>query len=105
VAAIGRDALIGRWAHSHEEDSGGLVVYRPASRELPRSRGRDSFELRADGTLGEAAIGPADRPVPNEGRWELDAEGRLTLQPGAGQPGRVFQVVSADLDRLVLKRA
>jgi len=104
VAPVAREALIGSWTHSHEEDSGDLVVYRPSSYAFPRSRGRDSFELAADGTLAGRGIGPDDRSVASSGRWELSAEGRLALRPGAGRPERAFEVVSAAPDRLVLRR-
>lgn len=100
---VARDALIGSWTHSHEEDSGDLVVYRPSSYAFPRSRGRDSFELAADGSLGARAIGPDDRSVASPGSWELSAGG-LALRPGAGRPERAFEVVSAAPDRLVLRR-
>jgi hypothetical protein len=104
VAPVARDVLVGSWTHSHEEDSGDLVVYRPTSYAFPRSRGRDSFELAADGSLVERAIGPADRSVPSPGRWELSEDGRLVLRPGAGGPERAFEVVSAAPDLLVLRR-
>ena len=66
-------ALRRRWVHSHEEDTEGERVFRPASYAFPPSRGRSAFELRADGSFGESAPGPTDRPEKTEGgRWKLE---------------------------------
>src|SRR3954470_5302976 len=50
-----------RWVHSHEEDKGGQMIFRPATYRFPPSRGRTSFQLNADGTLLRNRPGPTDQ--------------------------------------------
>ena len=52
---INQDALYQHWVHSHEEDTNTEIVFRPATYNFPRSRGRRSFELKTDGILVEGA--------------------------------------------------
>jgi hypothetical protein len=97
-----REWLHQEWVHSHEEDQGDDMVFRPASFKLPPSRGRRSIELHSDGTLGHARPGPADRPERGQGRWEIDGD-QLRLFRGSATP-EVFLITSASPDRLVLRR-
>jgi hypothetical protein len=69
---VNREALQGRWVHSHEEDTDDRLVFRPAAHKFPPSRGRQAFELRPDGAFVERASGPDDRPKETKGRWSLD---------------------------------
>ena len=103
MSSVTRDALFGRWTHSHEEDTSDARVYRPSSHPFPPSRGRASFELKADGTMIEHAIGPTDRSARRDGTWELRPEGRVVLRP-EGAPERVLDIVSVAADRLVVRR-
>jgi len=97
--------LYQEWVHSHEEDRGDEMVFRPASFKFPPSRGRRSIELRRDGTCGHCGPGPADRRQRSEGRWEIDGH-TLKLYPATGKtPTEVLRIVSASPDRLVLRRA
>ena len=98
------EALQGRWVHSHEEDSGDEMVFRPATHQLPPSRGRISFELRPDGSYAERAPGPVDAPVESSGRWSLKA-GRLVLAAEDERPGHEWHVMVSEPDRLVVRRA
>jgi hypothetical protein len=82
---IDRDALYGRWIHSHEEDSDGEMVFRPATHPFPPSRGRTSFDLRPDGTYIERSPGPMDVPEEYTGRWSLEGD-RLVLEAEGGRP-------------------
>jgi hypothetical protein len=104
VGTVTRDALCGRWTHSHEEDTSDRRVYRPPSHPFPPSRGRASFELKADGTMIEHAIGPTDRSARRDGTWELRPDGRLVLRPDGSAPEQVLDVVSVTPDRLVVRR-
>lgn len=97
------EALVGHWVHSHEEDSGGETVFRPASHPLPPSRGRTSFELRPDGSYAERSPGPVDAPERSGGRWSLEGD-RLTLEPAGEGPLQGWEVVSVDAERLALRR-
>jgi len=103
---IEKDALTQHWVHSHEEDSDQEMVFRPASYKFPPSRGRDSFELKPDGSLTESGPGPTDRTERSEGRWRLDANNNLVLSESTGrdQKPRVLRLASAAKDRLVLKK-
>lgn len=97
--------LAQHWVHSHEEDTAGQTVFRPAGFNFPRSRGRRSFELKADGSLIEWEISPTDtrRSVP--GIWTITDDGRLVLEKGPpGTTPRSMEIVSVAADRLVLKK-
>lgn len=104
MGPVTRDALCERWTHSHEEDTSDSRVYRSPSHSFPPSRGRASFELKADGTMVEHAIGPTDRSARRFGTWELRPDGSLALRPDDGAPAQVLDVVSVTADRLVVRR-
>ena len=91
--------------HSHEEDTNTEIVFRPATYNFPRSRGRRSFELKTDGILVEGGIAPDDRRQETQGTWELQDSDKLVLYTqSASQPSRVMPIVSVDKDRLVVKK-
>ena len=99
-----RADLAGRWAHAHEEDTEDEMVFRPADAELPPSRGRVAFELRADGSFAETGLGPADVPEEATGSWTLEGA-TIRLSDGAAQGvPREMEVVRADTERLVVRR-
>ncbi|HVF72497.1 MAG TPA: hypothetical protein VM940_12895 [Chthoniobacterales bacterium] len=94
--------LINRWIHSHEEDTPGELVFRPAGFNFPRSRGRTGFELRPDRSMVEIQPGAADAGEESRGKWELQGKDRLAFfKPGKKEPSRILRIVSADSDRLV----
>ena len=96
--------MSGRWVHAHEEDTEDEMVFRPAGTDLPPSRGRMAFELRADGTFAESGLGATDVPEEATGSWTLEGD-TITLSEGATQGvPREMQVVTADEERLILKR-
>jgi hypothetical protein len=97
------DLLHKRWVHSHEEDRDDVAVFRPATFDLPPARGRRSIELRDDGSYVEAFPGPADAPQEAGGRWSLKGD-RLALQPDGNQAAEAWQVLTAEADRLRLRR-
>jgi hypothetical protein len=103
VAGSGKDALQKHWVHSHEEDSGSEMVFRPASHPLPPSRGRTSFELRPDGSYVESSPGPADVPEESSGRWSLEGD-RLALTAEGDRPDQAWEVKAVGDDRLALRR-
>ena len=104
MGTVTRAALLGRWTHSHEDDTSDTRVYRPAAHPFPPARGRHSFEFAADGSMIDHGVGPTDRPVAQNGRWELTADDRLVLRTGAQNAERVLSIVAASPDRLVVKR-
>jgi hypothetical protein len=100
VRAIDPQRLEGRWVHSHEEDTAEEMVFRSADAgfEFPRSRGRQAFELRPDGSYLGSVPGPADKPEPSEGTWALEGENRLAL------PDRVLEITEAEGDVLKVRK-
>jgi hypothetical protein len=99
-----RDAasLTGSWLHSHEEDEGDRVVFRPASYDFPPARGRNGFELSSDGDVRRSGPGPDDRTQEARGRWKL-VDGELQMDLAGGRRER-YAVESAERGRLVLRR-
>lgn len=102
---INQDALSQHWVHSHEEDTNTEIVFRPATYNFPRSRGRRSFELKPDGILVEGGMAPDDRRQETQGRWELQDGDTLALYTqSASEPSRVMHIASVSKDRLVIKK-
>ncbi len=103
MASYRDETLYGRWVHSHEEDSDGEMVFRPATHSFPPARGRASFDLRPDGTYLESSPGPVDRPEQASGSWSLEND-RLVLSGEGDRPGHSWEVATAEGDRLTLKK-
>lgn len=96
--------MSGRWVHVQEEDTEEEMVFRPADADLPPSRGRRALDLRPDGTFAEAGLGAADVPEEATGSWVLEGD-VLRLSEGAAQGvPREMEVVTADEDRLVVRK-
>jgi hypothetical protein len=96
--------LAKRWVHSHEEDTDDEMVFRPSDHALPRSRGRETLDLRADGTYLEHGIGADDRPVPADGTWQVTDDHLRLESRGEGGGSRVLEIAHADTDRLVIRK-
>jgi hypothetical protein len=99
-------SLTRTWVHSHEEDTADHLVFRPDSWTFPPSRGRRSFELKADGGLVERGPGPDDRIVARTGSWKLSGADRLQISyddPAARDAD--LKVTQAGPDKLVLDRS
>lgn len=92
------------WVHSHEEDTASEMVFRPATFNFPRSRGRKGFELKPDGTLVDVGIGPTDRPSQVPGTWQIENDKIAFYRESEAAPIRVMQIASVDTDRLVIKK-
>jgi len=100
-----REQVVGRWVHAHQEDSEDQMVFRPAGTDLPPARGRMAFELREDGSFAESGYGASDVPEEASGTWAIEDD-TITLSEGASQGvPRKMRVVTADDDRLVVRRA
>ena len=99
MAELRAETLQGRWVHSHEEDTDDERVFRPESYEFPPARrGRESIELRPDGTYVESAPGPVDAPHESgSGSWRLEGD-RLVVG------GDAWEIKAAGPDRLAVKR-
>ena len=98
---LDRAALGRAWVHAHEEDDAGRMVFRPADRPMPPSRGRRSLDLSsAAGEAGLGFPGPDDRRTSRSGSWSVEG-GRLVLHHGGGT--ETFEIDSIEPDRLVLR--
>jgi hypothetical protein len=104
--SIERRALSGQWIHAHEQDSSEEMVFVPAGRELPPSRGRQQLELNEDGAAREWKPGSTDRPEARGASWELTADDQLVIRDEAGESESWrARVLAADESRLVLDKA
>jgi len=93
-----------RWLHSHEEDTAGEMVFRPANYPFPPSRGRTGFELRPDGTAAVLGPAPTDKPLERSGTWKIDDAKRLIVHVPELQQTQSMTVVSSNPDRLVVRK-
>jgi hypothetical protein len=100
---ITESSLAGDWVHSHEEDSGNLMVFRPATYAFPPSRGRYEYRLEPGGVMQVGRPGPTDKRESGGGTWSLEDGGTLVLRPAGGQPLR-YTIVSVDSERLVVSK-
>lgn len=99
------DNIFQNWKHSFEEDAGGITVYRPASYNFPRARGRAGLEFRRDGTLIEWSAGPADAPKGLPGRWVSESPTRVRISPQeSARPARTLEIVQCDDNILKVKQ-
>ena len=92
---------IGRWGHSFEEDHGDVTVYRPATFDFPRARGRDGIEFCSDGSYVDWAIGAGDAPERRAGSWSTVPDGDridVTTATGARKTMRVLAHLDDRLD-------
>lgn len=80
--------LVGIWLHSHEEDSGSTMVFRPRHYAFRPARWRDAIEVQADGGCVWHGSSPDDRGQAMPGRWDDLGNGRaqITIPTAAGQP-------------------
>ena len=85
---VERERLAGRWVHSHEEDSGDELVFRPAGYAFPPSRGREAIELHPDGSYAGSVPGPVDKPEATEGEWTLEDDGGCGSATGCSRSPR-----------------
>jgi hypothetical protein len=97
--------LCKRWLHSSEEDTADQLVFRPTSFNFPPARGRTGFELRPDRSLIEIGIGPTDRVEEIPGKWQIQGGDQLLFYSRSSpNPTSTMQIISADADRLVIKK-
>lgn len=95
--------LLRSWGHSHEEDSGGVEVWRPAGFRFPLARGRDWLELLEDGRAAFTGPGPDDRYREAAGSWVATGDDEFELRRSADAPPRRFAVIECDSHVLRLR--
>lgn len=71
--------IVGKWKHSHEEDVGKFQIYRPSGYNFPLSRGREGFEIIADGTFILYRISPNDSMDKMEGKWRMKCKNTIVV--------------------------
>lgn len=94
-------SLNAEWVHSHEEDEGDRMVFRPADFDFPPSRGRTGFRLEPGGAAEASGPGPDDRRRGAPGRWSLSGRRLRVSAPGFSG---TFEVEKVDGERLVVRR-
>ncbi|HYQ82980.1 MAG TPA: hypothetical protein VEP28_03055 [Rubrobacter sp.] len=98
--SINREALLGEWVHSYEEDVPGRRIFRRGGYSFPPARGRDAVELKGDGSAVMREPGPSDMPEGRTGTWALEHE---TVRIDVGDETTAMEVVSCDEDRLEVR--
>lgn len=101
--SVSEQLLNQSWVHSHEEDRGDEVVFRPSTYSFPPSRGRHGFSLHKNGTAVLTGPGPGDRNTSEPAAWRLDDLHTLVIQAHDGST-QVLRVTAATPDKLVMKR-
>jgi hypothetical protein len=102
--AISRELLYGRWLRVQEEDTDKEIVFRPATADLPPSRGRQGLELNPDGSSADIRPGPDDRPQSSPGQWAVEDDDWLVVEAGGGGSRRAMRIVAADGDAIVVRK-
>ncbi len=100
-----QSCLLGHWIHSHEEDTQGVMVFRPASYNFPPSRGRVGYEFRVGGKLVYYGIAATDGTDPLSGTWAIEGPNLVRIQVDNNRikPFQL-QVISCDDKMLKLKQ-
>jgi len=100
------NALMGKtWLHSHEEDHGDTLVFRPNSYDFPPSRGRIGFQLEANGNLKQYDIAPTDGLEEKAGKWQMRDEKTLEATfPEGNSSNYEAEIISVSPEILELKR-
>jgi hypothetical protein len=97
--------IVNHWVHSHEEDTPGVEVYRPAGYPFPPSRGRRGFDLRAGGQLIYNGIGKTDTVTTAKGNWSAEGSNRIRFQfDDEGMASQLFEIVSKEAGILKVRR-
>jgi hypothetical protein len=92
------------WVHSHEEDKGDEMIFRPSTFSFPPSRGRQGFFLNPDGTAELTGPDATDRAGSQPAEWLFEGTNTLVLK-GPNQEARLLEIKSASTEKLVVKKA
>ena len=99
-------AIVGKtWLHSHEDDRGDTLTYRPNSYDFPPSRGRTGFAFDHNGLFTQFDIAPTDGLEGRKGQWQAIKENtlRITLEDQS-QPDYTLEIVSLEPALLKVRR-
>lgn len=98
------EALFGTWVHSHEEDTPEARVFRPHGFDFPPSRGREGFEIKANGDFIHYGIAPADGTLSREGKWVMEGGKTMKVSFAQGEPaGMEMELLEVSQDMLKIK--
>lgn len=93
------------WLHSHEDDRGDTLVFRPNTYDFPPARGRTGFTLEANGVFRQYDIAPTDGLEEHPGKWEMQDEKTLqVIFPDKKSTDFTVEILSAKPDLLKVKR-
>jgi len=98
------DSLYQRWIHSYEEDTSETLVFRTSAHSFPPARGRDGFEIRADGTF--TLLGPSgnDRSTAVTGHWVHSKNWILLVSFSDSHLNREVHIISVNPQLLCIRR-
>ena len=89
------------WVEIREENTGGKIVLRPNSADIPPARGgRRALDLSEGGAAQAQTAGPSDKMEGRAGSWSMDGAG-LKLQ-APGWSGR-YDIEELTEEKLVIK--
>lgn len=93
------------WTHSFEEDTEGILVYRPFDYDFPPSRRpRDGYEFSMDGRVVRYVPGPADASLALRGRFKHEEDNTLHLFiDGPRAKAHSIRIVACDEKSLRIK--
>lgn len=93
------------WLHSHEEDQGEILTYRPNTYDFPPSRGRTGFTFNEDNSFIQYEIAPTDGLEERLGKWRMTGHDqiRVSFEEGAHQDF-VLEIVTIEPNLLRVRR-
>ncbi|MGB9940935.1 hypothetical protein [Methanosarcina sp.] len=97
------DEIFRKWMHSFEEDTNGIIVYRPAEYEFPLARGRDGIEFRPAGVFIDWEIGRTDTLRGINGRWKLEGPGHVHVSFEEEREPRILEILQCNSEILKVR--
>lgn len=93
------------WLHSHEEDQGDIITYRPNTYDFPPSRGRTGFSFNEDNGFVQYELAPADGLEERVGKWKMSGrdEIHVIFEDGSHQ-NFVLEIVTLEPNLLRVRR-
>lgn len=67
------------WLHSHEEDQGEILTYRPNTYDFLPSRGRTGFTFNEDNSFIQYEIAPTDGLEERLGKWRMIGRDQIKI--------------------------
>jgi hypothetical protein len=98
------DSLFQRWIHSYEEDTINTLAFRPSGYSFPPARGRDGFEICADGKFILLGPGGNDRSSSVTGHWTHSKNWTLRVIFANNDLNREIHIVDLEPQLLRIQR-